>query len=552
MNWIKIGSNVISKSLISIVIALLVWLISNPSAIAQLESNSLMRQDTDNAALQPLSADELAQLNDPFFNLVLKEHSDETNLAEIETLIQPDERQRETFVVDERIVNPAVGQSRRGILTFRGRNQGEFLDPNVMLSVSFNSDDFPDIPNVEAWGWDEPRGLYNYYKLDRTVTGNLSWRFRGNSEGADTLTARGRENTCLECHVNGAPIMKELFRPWNNWNSGDSEATYLTAGGSDSWAVADNPRLKNQLKTAPLLERSIISAIRQFNSRRIDSLTREIDGTVEITEGRRLLKPLFETTEFNIISSRGTTRLHPFSTTTELPGGQITIPNSFFLNSELLAGGGSASYQGLGVQESRSFADFAQIQPEDYETILTEAGVELAGVQPGDTNFAWLVPEASHIDNDLVDQLITRGIVPREFVAAVMAINLATPVLSPARKSLFDLGIIPERFQVTPSNDLISQTIAALEMTNPSSDTPAGEFLSLLKSDDPTQILSDRINTYLNQERALFEGNRETQLSELRRLYQLAIQRRQAVLDDETLGSLDETNGTLLFPLPDT
>ena len=550
MSLIKVVSNTITRGVIIVLIVLLVLLAGTQFAIAQSTESRLFRQDTNGASLRPLSASELAELNDPFFNLVLKEHSDENNLAEIEKLIQPDQTKRETFVVDERIVNPSLGQSRRAVLTFKGTNQGEFLDPNVMLSVTLDSNDFPDIPNVEAWGWDETRGVYNYYKLDHTQTGSLSWKFRGNSEGADTLSASGRENTCLECHINGAPIMKELFRPWNNWNSFDSQATYLSPGGRDSWPVANNPRLKNQLKSAEFLEKMIIPAIRQFNSQKIATFTREIDNTVEITDARQLLKPLFETTEFNIISSNKTTRLHPFSNATELPEGQITIPNSFFLNSELLAGGGAASYQGLGITESRNFANFAQIQPEDYETIVTEAEVELAGEQPGDANFAWLVPESSHIDNDMVDQLIKREILPREFVAAVMAIDLETPVLSQARQGLFDSGVIPDRFQVKPINSLISQTIAALEIANPINDSPEGQFLSILKSDDPIAILRNQVNTYLNKERTLLEGDEETRLSELRRLYQIAIQRRNAVLDDEILGNLDETNRTLLFPVP--
>ena len=46
----------------------------------------------------------MAELGDPFFNLVLRNHADVVSLAEIEDLIQPDRSKRDLFVVDEHIV----------------------------------------------------------------------------------------------------------------------------------------------------------------------------------------------------------------------------------------------------------------------------------------------------------------------------------------------------------------------------------------------------------------------------------------------------------------
>ena len=67
-------------------------------------------------------------------------------------------------------------------------------------------------------------------------------------------------------------------------------------------------------------------------------------------EGRRLLRPLFQTREINLISSRHTSGLHPFGTQTDfVPTLEIQIPTSFFLNTQLIAGGGSG---GLGRLET--------------------------------------------------------------------------------------------------------------------------------------------------------------------------------------------------------
>ncbi|MDY6936171.1 MAG: hypothetical protein SWY16_00775 [Cyanobacteriota bacterium] len=506
------------------------------------QSVSLLEQTSDRAQVQPLSPDKLNELGDPFFNLVLQPHPDVTNLAEIETLLQPDASGRETYVVDERIVDKSAGQTRRSVLAFRGTNGEEFLEPNVMMAVGFNSNEFSDTPDaLEVWGWDDERGRYNYYKLDAAGTNTLSWKFRGSSVGASALTPRARQGTCMACHVNGAPIMKELFFPWNNWHSFQSEATYLRAEQRDRWPVAQSLRLQT-LTSAEELEKLLISAIGQFNSRKIDTFIETDRSVVRVPDAKELLKPLFATTEVNFISSDRTSNLHPFSSTTSQS--EIAIPDSFFLNAELIAGGGAAKYRGLGITESRQFSQVATLQPQEYDRLVRESAVKLAGIRPGDAHFAWFVPEASHIDNDAVDRLMAKGIVPREFVAAAIAIDLENPILSPDRQRL--LAFVPDEFQVKPTNTLIPETIAALERANPSSNSPEGRFLSRLKSDDPIALLQDEVNDYLARETQLLGSDEATRFVELKRLYSLAISRRQNVLGDEVLRNLDETQGFFL------
>jgi hypothetical protein len=129
----------------------------------------------------PLSADEKERLQDPVFRLVLAQRPDEIRLAKIEEMIQPDRTKRRIFVVDEEIKNPRPPQSRRAVIDFLGSNQGVPLDRNVMLSISFSSERVPEITDVEAWGWDDTRGVYNYYKLDREGTPTRSWKLRATS-----------------------------------------------------------------------------------------------------------------------------------------------------------------------------------------------------------------------------------------------------------------------------------------------------------------------------------------------------------------------------------
>ncbi len=305
-------------------LTLAVGLVAEP-AFAQ-DSAALLRQDANASPVRPLTPEERSELGDPFFNLVLKEGADATSLSEVEALIQPSASQRHTFVVEEHIADSAPGQGRRAVLTYSGVNGSERLNTNVMLSVLFNSEQFPDQQPIEALGWDDERGRYNYYKLDRQGTDRPSWKFRGSSEGADAMTVSQRSGTCMQCHINGAPVMKELLRPWNNWHSLDFPVTYLQGfqtGDTLPWKVSQDSKLRgDRLSGAETLERLVISPIRKFNRARIAQLIRHDDsgqpvtdanGFQEVTDGKALLKPLFTTTEYNIISAdRIPSGLHPF------------------------------------------------------------------------------------------------------------------------------------------------------------------------------------------------------------------------------------------------
>jgi len=404
----------------------------------------------------------------------------------------------------------------------------------------------------------------------------MTWKFRGSSNGADQLTAFDRKGTCLACHINGAPIMKELLLPWNNWHSFMSGPSYLlrTTPVGQRWPVVVNNQF-DHLTSAQNLEVSILAAIRQFNTRRINtSLKREdatgnietaIDGRQTIIEGKRLLRHLFETTEINIISATELSAFHPLGPPVTTHG-RFQIPSSFFLNSNLIGGGGFTGYNGIGLEKAREFSTIAKasIKGSEYKDAVARLGLKILG-RAGDANFAWLVPEPSHIDNHMVDQLIDRGIVPGQFVAAVQAIDLRNPVLSDDRATI--LKYIPDRFSFKPIStderlsfdhfalhELTKLVIAAIEADGGDADPPAREFLGLLKTIDetsaPIMVLEERVANYIEDVKiALNNGDSEARKKEVDILLNKADQLRKSVLEDETLGGLDETGGFSLFPL---
>lgn len=555
------------KFFLSLILA--IALVSKP-ALAQASTGVLLHQKSNSSPVEPLSPQQRDTLADPFFNLVLQDRADVTSLSELEDLIQPDKTKRETFVVDEKIADPTISQSRRAVLTYSGSNKTELLRSNVMLSVFFNSNQFPDRQPIEAWGWDKKQGRYNYYKLDEAGTDSLSWKFRGSSDNADKLTATERKNTCMECHINGAPIMKELLRPWNNWNSVDFPITYLQTISESRWPVAEDDKIDGRLGNAYELQKLIVAPIGDFNRAKVlkrlqvdnnGQTVTDSDGLQKVIDGKTLLKPLFATTEFNIISAdRILSGLHPFpAVTTDGPTKNVKIPNSFFLNANLISDGKLLGYEGLGISESQEFDAIADLTPDEYKDLVIQSQVKL-GEQPGDTVFAWLVPEPSHIDNDLVHRLMQQGVVTREFVAAVMAIDLETPILSEKRQKLLDL--IPNEFRFKPLNradslttkrhpDELTQTvISKLESLSPFNSSTEGEFLTILKSDNPIKILEERVKEYRSRLVAnLDKSNPDSRKAELKRLYDLAIARRQSILQDPTLLKLNETK-VLLFPVP--
>jgi hypothetical protein len=491
---------------------------------------------------QVLSDTDRAKLKDPLFQLVLKDHADVTTMADINKLLSP--ASQDVFAVDEHIIDaaPKVGDSlarRRSVITMKGVTNNQTLDQNVLFSVMFNSEQFPTPSFIEAMGWDDTSGSFNYYKLDQFKgEPTATWKFRGNSRDADTLSTASRQGTCMQCHINGAPVMKELREPWNNWKSFSSPIPYLTSGNG-SWPVVNavNSPLQN-LKGAQSFELNTVRpAISRFNQRRIDTL-KSSDGNT-IVDAKRLLKPLFVTTEFNLTSSKeARSSLHPF----RKPGiitDPVEVPSTFFLDDNL-----------LGLLNISTGFTFADLSGQDYDHLLRQTKTSLNDQQPGDTNFTWSVPEASFIDNDWVQQVSKQNIVPRAFVLAALAIDLENPVLSSDRAKLWSDKVLPAQFKVGPTNDLIPQVVKNLETLKPAIGTPEAKFLQLLRQPDTVEAtLKSQVDQYVSREINLL-GNKANPLDRSRewiRLYKLALQRREAVLADPTLRSLDETGGKLLM-----
>lgn len=545
---------------------------------AQLET-VFLHQGTDHpSSLRLMTQAERAQLGDPFFRLVLDGHADARDLDALEERLQPDPSRRHTFVVSENILDSRRGRALRAVIGFTGSHRSEVLDGNVMLSVGFSTEEFSSRPAfIEAWGWDSFRGRYNYYKLDGVglPEGLRLWKFRGSSDGADLLSAADRRGTCMACHTNGAPMMKELPFPWNNWHS-DRFPVATLQPGSD-WPVASDPRLGSRLGGAELLEtRFIVPAIDQFNNRRVSAALErrgddgdvrlDDDGRARVMEGRRLLKHLFVTTEINMASANQASNMFP-GTPGDRPDQPVEIPNTFFLDAHLIGGNSPVRLAGLSIQEAARFnqhrVDAAierpfAVTPDEYRQLVLDSEQRIAEVAGADTAFAWFVPIASHMDNSMAERLVRRGVVSRRLVAAIAAVDLETPVFSADRERL--LAHVPETFRFTPLEpgeapsegtepdeltDLERAIVESLEAAEPAPGSSEALLLARLTADDPVALLRQDVVAYRERLAARL-SDPDTRPEELRRLFDLAHERRQEFLAVQIFAPLQESE--VLFP----
>jgi hypothetical protein len=494
-----------------------------------------------------------SQLQDPFFRLVLAPRPDVRRLADIEALIMGTEGQRRFFVVSEEIKSSVQPASRRAVIDFVGKNGAFNLAADVFLSFSFNSTTFPEAPDLEVLAWDDVNGVYNFYKLDREGAPNQVWKLAATSRNVDTISPQQRAGTCLACHTSGVPVMKELRFPWNNWHSGQSRIDYLQqiTPPERRWPVAANPHFTpSTFFFGEDFEKSISAAISRSNSRRFAQLiAKQTDGKLTVTDARRVLRPLFETTEVNLVSAGQQSGLHPLSGTAQSgPSQPIKIPNSFFLTSAVL---GNA-----GVNEANEFQSVAIVQPGDYKALIENTGVQIttrpSGKIRGDTHFSWFTPEQGFVASNWIATLVENGVVSKAFVAAAAAADLETPIFSKERAML--LKVVPESFTAISGEQhpdtLTRAVIAALEATTPAPGTVSAEFLATLKATDPVAEVRLRVEKYKNriEQRLGPNADAPTRVGELQRLFGVLIDRRKTLIEDPLFGNLIESEA--LLPMP--
>ncbi|MGH2840048.1 MAG: hypothetical protein ACRDKY_04395, partial [Solirubrobacteraceae bacterium] len=277
---------------------------------------------------------------------------------------------------------------------------GEQSQPDVIISTPRPDDTF-----VEAMAWDRRTGGFNYY---RTVAG--AWVFAGNSRHALMGPTEGKGP--FESHVTGNLVMKELRRPWINWHS--------VVGLIFDTIFAPDDELRRHpwfagKQGADIFETTVARpSIRRWTKARFE---------VRAEPARRVLRQIVESATVNLISSQNESRFALSA------GDPVRLPQTFFVDSEALT-------EVLDLPAPPGIAVAGDI----YAATLERFEFRLRGsggyVRPGDTRFAFVVPERAFEDRVALEEALKSGLVSERLAACLLMVDFPNPVFSARRASL--------------------------------------------------------------------------------------------------------------------
>lgn len=465
------------------------------SRLTEVQSSVILKAIDGLMAPTPMSPDEITnELHDPLARLILTDPVWPSTMHDLLEALDRHNHDPEGLPVQEVYVVSESGQilvnaqsqglerRERAVIT---RTRGQ--DAIVMIAPSIRGG----AASLEVMAWDADKGAFNYYER----VGERTWLWKGDSTHA--LKGLSRGQGCFRCHMNGAPIMKELRAPWTNWHT-QNAVIKQEAIAEDSPLKHDPLFFPENLTKAEQLENHIKAWVTKTNEGHLKRLLQhQIDA-------RTALRSLFQTTTANLA----------FSPEPSAGSGPIVpIPFSFFINAQ-----GFENAARLDIVIPEAFGHCTPgtslckpaVDRSTYQEALEQFGFALKGPvdferKPGDTHFAFAVPEAAYEDNDMIQQLVRNGIVSSRFAACILAVDFPNPVYSSPREQL--LSLVPEatlaELGVRDVSDTVAHAIAhrASELPDghPEREAP-DQFLACWQQPggDWKTTLHNRIETYLN------------------------------------------------------
>jgi hypothetical protein len=423
---------------------------------------------------RPVSQEELAGLNDPMATEFFHANRFPVTAQELLSgLAEATVDSRRVYLASEAGQlapdSPGLHRDMRFAITTAVRGG----QPDLLISTQAGGDQATAFLQVAAW--DPEAEVFNFY-----MRVGPTWVWAGNSW--DALEPDSRGKGCFDSHVNGSAVMKELRIPWSNWQS--ERATIRLA---DDDPLRREP-LYEQVTGAQKLELTVRSLITRWTDARLAKVT--ASGVVQHPD--RLLRHLFTTTTVNLASTdRQSSVVTPESA-------DLVLPMGFWLNQDVLL-----DDLGLATQSAPPMAPAAR-----YCTSLSRFNFRLeertedgtvAFSLPGDTFFAFVVPEAAHEDNEVVRQMVRRGLLTAKFAACVLMVDFPNPVYSPDRARLM-------RYAPTAAVDASAlcdqMTLAVTDAARTlPADSPEGRFAAHWQvPDDSWQVVfGQRVDAYLRK-----------------------------------------------------
>jgi hypothetical protein len=202
-----------------------------------------------------------------------------------------------------------------------------------------------------------------------------------------------------------------------------------------------------------------------------------------------LLRQLCTTTTVNLTSTTVASKA-----AVDDPAAMLSLPLGFWLNADVLLNAPleiPADFILPGVTgslyaDSLIRYDFALVQDNFRES--------------GDTFFAFVVPEVSFEDIDVMNQMVNAGILTAHFVASILMVDFPNPVFSLARAKL--LQYMPSAATLQPAAGGLSRQIAEVISSaaqGQSADSPEAEFKANweLGESDWKNIFASKIESYM-------------------------------------------------------
>jgi hypothetical protein len=305
---------------------------------------------------------------------------------------------------------------------------------------------------LQVLAWDPVSHVYNYYLRQKPA-----WVWSGNSIHALAPETRGQGP--FDSHVNGSLVMKELKPPWNNWQSVRAHV--------DSALAPDDPVRRQPLfrdrKNAEVFQISVVQpGISRWNRAR---LAKSLGPDRMVSDVPYFMRQVLETTTVNLASSDAESRL-------VRPDDRVPLPITFFLNSDALINTLELEPAiSPPAVEGRWYLDSLR----RYDFALVDEGFR----EPGDTYFAFLVPEPAFEDVDVLRKLLEAGVVTARFAASLLMVDFPNPIYSERRRQL--MTYVPATARVTDAGSDLPGTmgaaIADAARALPA-DSPEREFLA--------------------------------------------------------------------------
>jgi hypothetical protein len=478
-----------------------------------------------------------AELHDAFAQDLLLRGSFPTSGAEVLTLLaglasaggRDDQLDHQQFFLlgegSQIPVSPATGPVVRALrfLVACGPDGGPDPSrpgPDILVSA-FN----PEGGTTELMAWDHGKGGFNFYRTFGET--DTAWVFAGNSR--DALTAATRARGPFESHRGGNVLMKELRAPWIHWHSIDAAV--------DKNVLAPNNPIRNhpwflaaigdQRGALNCETRVVRPSIDRWVRTHFDALV--ADGTP--TDAEPIFTSVLDTPTVNITCSHqhGDPKLDP-------DGQAVELPFSFFVDLDAFG----ADKGGLGLLTDEPTLSV----PRDvYDATLTAFDVHLSDgfdfQRPGDTFFAFTVPERAYEDHRTVVEARRIGLLSDRLAATFLMTDFPNPIFSTRRAAL--LAHIPATVNIA-EREQFSDAVAIAIVAAASRGSPEAEFAELWAAGDNwREVFGKKLSDYLGavahaaQTEAGFHG-----------IYRVAVSRRKQMVDTMPIAEFG-----LLFPVSD-